>query len=707
MAADVQQSASDVAILPSSIAQVKAATQAVHDEVVHTKTEITSRLERLAIELDGVMTSNFTAFNTVISKAVGRFEETKYPEPILPPTDESLITNDDSLRLPLGMSRVVRDVFRGVLAEFYVELNYETTKDSTTVVAVSSQCSPSTTPRVAGQHITTRRYHRRIGIITVESITTTFWKSSKDGERDNGVIATSTVTQTRLWLHPNPALIRLGTYCCFVQNGYLSLNSAPTPRLRAYRSIASTDPIVKACRMGDLQTVRFLIDTGEASPFDRIWGDNSLLDLILLQFIQSDDATLTHKLLAVFEDLVKCGLDPGEPRLNEDIYGRSPLGALVLVATKDSQKTDDALRLARIILECSIHDPVSDINLSAAVVIQNETAMLALLDTQDKWPITWPTAEHIRATHLEQANELQLEQLFNDRLTLRYYDLDYAIRDDIFEFASSRLSSLLQEPQYSHIDADIMLERCAFVREHTTVGGCLHVGSYTRNKRLATQFELLTAQTVRLCSQYTDSRLYEYCFSSSKVSWLSEATYFLQLLYSILLSAGIAEEVAKDICWVDRNASSPVQPGDTQEELGNNHSPVKRDEMLIFLCHDIHDSEGQFSSEMLPLSCHELLRSSTVSVDISTMSDDEHCSANGKKDVSYTFKQHEMDADEPYEASSLGCHMPSLDCECVPNAQKIESLTYTQETLLGDMRYSVQESAWPRASFPSTIQFFE
>jgi hypothetical protein len=52
-------------------------------------------------------------------------------------------------------------------------------------------------------------------------------------------------------------------------------------KLRLYNVVQKDSPIVQACNEGDLIKMETLFATGEASPFDRLDGEMSLLGVVL------------------------------------------------------------------------------------------------------------------------------------------------------------------------------------------------------------------------------------------------------------------------------------------------------------------------------------------------------------------------------------------------------------------------------------------
>jgi hypothetical protein len=301
--------------------------------------------------------------------------------------------------LPMGMEEVLVGFYneRAILQNQVVEQRGAVGRQK-----LASHCQSAR--RVISQHTLTRTYIRTIGIITVHSITATFCERDQF-ESDHSI--TSTVTQTNIELNPNPELLRIGVYCSIVQQGFAAFDLPPEPKLRVFNVVDTNAMIVKACTAGDLLTVRSLFASGRALPFDRIWGDRSLLDLILMQVISTASSTLPpvnsrqrlQGLVATYAELVNCGLDPGTPRTNNDIYGLSPLSALANLRVTSTEHFCYIISLARVILAGSIHDPLLGAYVEKIIwreqVVKIKTPLYELLKTQEEWPISWPSADEV------------------------------------------------------------------------------------------------------------------------------------------------------------------------------------------------------------------------------------------------------------------------------------------------------------------------
>ena len=220
-------------------------------------------------------------------------------------------------------------------------------------------------------------------------------------------------------LNPNPELLRLGVYCSFVQQGFARFESSPEPNLRVFNIVNSDAPIIKACTSGSLENVRSLFSSQQASPYDRLWGDRSLLDLVFLQIIsvvsgQTRGSLVSQRkvsgLKAIFEELVKCGLDPGLPRTNKnDTYGPSPLAALAILASSASAYSLELVNLGRTIIKNSIHDPILGAHIEYlswdVQVAKIQTPFYTLLQTKEDWPIAWRSTDELRDLYLTRIRE--------------------------------------------------------------------------------------------------------------------------------------------------------------------------------------------------------------------------------------------------------------------------------------------------------------
>jgi hypothetical protein len=400
-------SSTTVATLPSRFDEVRSITKTTQQTVGQLRGEFSQRLQDLSTGINAILTSNFTAFTSMISETRNRVEEVYHSTQDTHAAVQSLRMSEGIKWLPMGMEEMVKDTFRDVLVGFYHERailqdQVVEQRDAIGRQKLASHCQSAR--RVISQHTLTRTYIRTIGIIAVHSITTTFCERDHP-ETDHSI--TSTVTQTNVELNPNPELLRVGVYCSIVQQGFAAFDSPPEPKLRVFNVVDTDAMIVKACTAGDLFTVRSLFASGRASPFDRIWGDRSLLDLILMQVISTASSQLPpasshqrlHGLVATYSELVRCGLDPGIPRTNIDIYGMSPLSALATLRVVSPEHSCYIINLARVILANSIHDPLLGADVEQLVwkeqVAMLKTPLYELLRTQEEWPISWPSVDQV------------------------------------------------------------------------------------------------------------------------------------------------------------------------------------------------------------------------------------------------------------------------------------------------------------------------
>ncbi|KAF7953652.1 uncharacterized protein EAE97_001051 [Botrytis byssoidea] len=207
----------------------------------------------------------------------------------------------------------------------------------------------------------------------------------------------------------NPELLQLGIYCSIVEQGFAISAFTPEPALRVYNRIDSNAPIVNACISGNLAEVGELFINGHASPYDRLWAERSLLDLILRQIIE----IFKHRsippqrgiegLLSVFEELVYHGLDPGVPRIKEDRADQSPLMTIATLSPTSESDTESLLHLARIIIKNSTRAPLQEHgleNLDWQVQIDgSKRPVYDLLKTQELWPLVWPSADEVWSSY--------------------------------------------------------------------------------------------------------------------------------------------------------------------------------------------------------------------------------------------------------------------------------------------------------------------
>ncbi|KAG0650784.1 hypothetical protein D0Z07_2212 [Hyphodiscus hymeniophilus] len=410
LTSSLDTSAGTIATIPSRFDEVILTTQHTSEVASQLRNDVSKRLHDLSTGINAILTSNFRAFSSMISETRARVEEVHHSVQQTQGAVEHMRTTSEGLAwLPLGMAEAVKITLRGVLVEFYYErkklLQTEEAKQNEEVARSTFPSPYNHRRRILSHYTHSRRYIRAVGVITVTSTTTIFRQRVDSEDEGTEYPTTSTVTQTNLQLNPSPGLLRMGVYGSFVEQGFATFNPSPEFNLKTFTVIDTDSPIVQACCLGNLAEVQGLFAAKQASPFDRVWGERSLLDLVLLQAIsaassQSEASTLLVRmtqLVDVYDYLVSQGLDPGIPRSNKDPYGPSPLSALALLAIRMNgveKHGQCSIRLARIILKHSIHDPFEDADFRRVVWLREtsvaEQPLLVLFQTQEEWPVKLP-----------------------------------------------------------------------------------------------------------------------------------------------------------------------------------------------------------------------------------------------------------------------------------------------------------------------------
>jgi hypothetical protein len=162
--------------------------------------------------------------------------------------------------------------------------------------------------------------------------------------------------------------LRIGLFCSLIWNKMPQNRSGFDMKLRVYNSVGEASPIVQACRDANLEQVQKLFTAGKASPFDRLRGKQSLLDIILEEMVlipmrQEPEFALRklEKLYVLFKMIISRGLDPGQLRSQQDNrFSGSPLSFLALFCFYTPPEFIPViLNTTRTIIEHSIQDPFS------------------------------------------------------------------------------------------------------------------------------------------------------------------------------------------------------------------------------------------------------------------------------------------------------------------------------------------------------------
>jgi hypothetical protein len=207
-----------------------------------------------------------------------------------------------------------------------------------------------------------------------------------------------------------PCLLRIGLFCSLIWNKMPQNKSGFDMKLRVYNSVDEASQIVQACRDANLEQVQELFATGKASPFDRLRGKQSLLDIILEEMVlipmrQKPEFALRklEKLYLLFKMIISHGLDPGQLRSQQDNrFSGSPLSFLALFCFYTPPEFIPViLNTTRTIIEHSVQDPFSTADFTELLrFLQSATArtpspVSQLLLHQEHWQPEWEIRENL------------------------------------------------------------------------------------------------------------------------------------------------------------------------------------------------------------------------------------------------------------------------------------------------------------------------
>ncbi|KAE9369879.1 hypothetical protein N431DRAFT_511773 [Stipitochalara longipes BDJ] len=334
--------------------------------------------------------------------------------------------------LPSDYVEAVKDTIRGVLVEFFFQTRSQSGLEaaanlgSSQLAMIQKQKGIIQTREILDREFEEQKYQRALGLVTVTR-TTTKWITT---HMDNSYYRETRI-QVYLDLEPqrDPSQ-RFRLFCISTFDGNPRYEPKFDLVLRVSNRVRYNDPIVVACRGGNLDNARMLFASRLASPYDCCEADTniSLLDIIFRQLILNLDAPASPsnymaKLHQLFKYLVDLGLDPGELNIQyrhpasslykpsngfyvlrcsycfEEIEGmyydcRFPIESLASVyyAKENGPYLVDA---ARIILCRSKQDPFQD-NYGRLLewrqyeeLADVESPVLRLISYQQEWVFRW------------------------------------------------------------------------------------------------------------------------------------------------------------------------------------------------------------------------------------------------------------------------------------------------------------------------------
>jgi hypothetical protein len=186
----------------------------------------------------------------------------------------------------------------------------------------------------------------------------------------------STVISTRanVVVSFSPCFTGFGIYCSIVRQTMGSAHPELDMKLRLYNTVRKTSFVIQACEEGDISKMQTLFARGQASPFDRLDGEMSLLDLVLSKIIvlpmrrdPSKSLVALKNYCRMFKFLIEQNLDPGQLWTNSK-SGIAPLQFLATFSYYTSPEfTPLLLDLVRTIIQHSIQDPYSQADFTEAL----------------------------------------------------------------------------------------------------------------------------------------------------------------------------------------------------------------------------------------------------------------------------------------------------------------------------------------------------
>jgi hypothetical protein len=197
-------------------------------------------------------------------------------------------TSESLQSLPLAMSRIVNDTFRGVLAEFFLETRALGSFWRKDPVELLCNSLPITSTKSCNQHTIARRYLRAVGRVTVQAITTTFHTIFENRS------CTSTATQIYVEIYPNPGLIRLGVYRSFVQHGFARFRQTQCPSYELIMSSTQMHLLLEHVSQEAYQLFNASLPIAKPRLLIEYGERKACLDLVLFRILQLAETSHTY-----------------------------------------------------------------------------------------------------------------------------------------------------------------------------------------------------------------------------------------------------------------------------------------------------------------------------------------------------------------------------------------------------------------------------
>lgn len=324
--------------------------------------------------------------------------------------------------LPVGINKMFATTLRSVLQEFYKDSNgpqmhsgignnekghvdhIYTPADP----GLRSDISEDSSCRVLKQKRRKVAVQTWFGTVFIHSTTSTTQETINTNCLKVRVNSPRTIL-THLHVVITPCMLRIGLFCAIIWRRNGDDGPGFNMNLRVYNKVDKTAPIIQACKSADIQEVKRLFSKGQASPFDRLEGKQSLLDIILERMVllpMRQDPKIALKKLKDLFDLFKMmvghGLDPGQLWSHRDKSSPGPLPFLAMFPFFSSPEFVPTIHnTARIIIENSIQDPFSTADFTELLrFLQSASAWEPLPVTQlvlhqEHWQPEWEIKETV------------------------------------------------------------------------------------------------------------------------------------------------------------------------------------------------------------------------------------------------------------------------------------------------------------------------
>ena len=338
--------------------------------------------------------------------------------------------SEEMAHLPNSVNRMLEGTLRRVLQDFYdsssrppaySELESQGSVNNNQVSPKPREISTfngNSCRKVLKQKRGKRAIETWFGTVFVHSTAITTQPVTDKLRVDAYVVATKT-TQMSVDVVITPCLLRIGLFCSLIWKRMPKNQSGFDMKLRVYNNVDTSAPIIQACQAANLQEVQSLFAEGKASPYDRLGGKRSLLDIILEQMVllpmRRDPEFALKKiedLYGLFKMIVNHGLDPGKIWTNQDKFGGSPLPFWALFSFyTPAEFLPIMLSTTRTIIEHSIQDPFSTADFTEWLRFLQSAAsrtplpVSQLIMNQEYWQAEWEIKEKLTPFHPGQRPE--------------------------------------------------------------------------------------------------------------------------------------------------------------------------------------------------------------------------------------------------------------------------------------------------------------